>query len=158
MIPSEKVAYKIEDILRILPHRFPFLLIDRVLSVVEGPNSDSRMGRKVVAIKNVTFNEPYFMGHFPHRPVMPGVLQIETMAQAGALAAFRETDPPQDVAIVSVSEAKFRRPIVPGDSLHVHAEITKDRGSMIGLICAVYVDGVKAAEAEMLAKVFPLKV
>lgn len=157
MNSMEETVYSIEDLLRIMPHRYPFLLVDRIVSFADGPNPDSRIGRKVVAIKNVTFNEPYFPGHFPHRPVMPGVLQIEAMAQAGAIAAYRSHEPPQDVAIASVNNAKFRRPIVPGDSLRIHAEIIKDRGSMLGIHCAIFVDGVKASEAEILAKVFPLR-
>jgi beta-hydroxyacyl-ACP dehydratase FabZ len=154
------VLYTVEDIMDILPHRFPFVLLDRAVSLTEGPNPPNRSGRKVVAIKNVTYNEPYFVGHFPHRPVMPGVLQIEAMAQASALAAYREEyegNNPQDVAIVSVSDAKFRRPVVPGDTLEIHAEIVKDRGSMLMIKAYTMVDGSKVSECELMAKVFPIE-
>ena len=157
MSGPEDVVYSIEQLMQILPHRHPFLLVDRVVSLIEIPGSSSRVGRKVVAIKNVTFNEPYFTGHFPHRPVMPGVLQIEAMAQAGALAAYRKDDCLQDVAIAAVKNSKFRRPIVPGDSLRIHAEVIRDRGSMLRFEASIFVDGIKAAEADILAKVFPRK-
>lgn len=156
MSEKENVVYTIEDLMKIMPHRYPFLLIDRVTSITGG-GADSRLGKKLVARKNVTFNEPYFPGHFPHRPVMPGVLQIETMAQAGAICAYEPDKEPQDVAIVSVSDAKFRRPVIPGDTLEIHVEITKDRKSLVALRCEAFVDGVKAAEADILAKVFPMR-
>ena len=152
-----EVSYNIDELMRILPHRYPFLLLDRVLSVEEGSDSKNRVGRKIIALKNVTINEPYFPGHFPHRPVMPGVLQLEAMAQAGAIAAYNPTEDPQDVAIVGVNSARFRKPVLPGDTLKIHAEINRDRGSMVGLQGAIYVEDVKVAEAEILAKVFPLE-
>ena len=155
MNPASDVVYSIEDLMRIMPHRYPFLLLDRVVSLSEGPDPKSRTGRKVIAIKNITYNEPYFPGHFPHRPIMPGVLQIEAMAQAGAIAAYRKDDNvSQDVAIISVNNAKFRKPVTPGDSLRIHAEIVRDRGSMLAIQGAVFVDGVKVSEAEVLAKIF----
>ena len=154
MSSPEEVVYTVEDIMKIIPHRYPFLLIDRVISLNNGQDPNSRAGRKVIAVKNVTFNEPFFNGHFPHRPVMPGVLQVEAMAQAGAIAAYRQSDNSQDVAIASIKNSRFRRPIVPGDSLRIHAEVVKDRGSMLGMSAAIFVDGAKAAEAEILAKVF----
>ena len=157
MSQAQEIIYTIEDLLRILPHRSPFLLLDRVVSLQEGPSGGkSRVGRKIVAIKNVTFNEPYFPGHFPHRPIMPGVLQVEAMAQAGAVAAHREGSEAQDVVIASVKNARFRRPVVPGDTLHIHSEITRDGGKMMSIRCHIEVDGERAAEAEMMAKVFPL--
>lgn len=153
---SKDVLYTIEDIMRILPHRYPFILLDKALHMTEGPNPPSRSGRKLVGVKNVTYNENYFVGHFPHRPVMPGVLQVEAMAQACALAAYRAEDPPQDVAIVSIDNGKFRRPVVPGDTLMIHAEIIKDRGSMLTVKSYIMVDGVRVSEADLMAKVFPL--
>src|SRR4051812_35968090 len=117
------------DIMRILPHRYPFLLVDRVdeLHRVTSPN---RVGTRIRAIKNVTFNEQFFVGHFPHRPVMPGVLQIEAMAQVAALACapYGKDAPKMDVAIAAIDACRFRRPVVPGDTLEIEAEITKDRG------------------------------
>ena len=150
-----KPVYDISDILRILPHRFPFLLVDRVDVLDRDLKAKNRVGWKIRAIKNVTFNEPFFPGHFPHRPVMPGVLQIEAMAQAGCLAVVDPNGPEMDVAIAGINEARFRRPVVPGDQLVLTAEIVKDRGQIMVLRCQMHVDGDLAAEAEMIAKVFP---
>lgn len=152
---ESKAVYEIADILRILPHRFPFLLVDRVLTLDRDLTSKTRVGWKIKAVKNVTFNEPYFSGHFPHRPVMPGVLQIEAMAQAGCLAVVDPKGPEMDVAIAGINNARFRRPVVPGDQLILHAEITKDRGQIMMLRCELHIDGEVASEAEMIAKVFP---
>ncbi|NJL25657.1 MAG: 3-hydroxyacyl-ACP dehydratase FabZ, partial [Calothrix sp. SM1_5_4] len=115
------------DILKALPHRYPFLLVDRVISLEVGPDPKSRVGSKIVALKNVTFNEPFFPGHFPDLPIMPGVLQVEAMAQASCLAYIRPGDPEFDFFIGSIQDAKFRRPVVPGDTLMLYAEILKDR-------------------------------
>lgn len=151
---STKSVYEISDILRILPHRFPFLLVDRVEMLDRDMKAKNRVGWKIRAIKNVTFNEPFFSGHFPHRPVMPGVLQIEAMAQAGCLAVVDPAGPEMDVAIAGINEARFRRPVVPGDRMVLTAEITKDRGQIMVLRCQCHVDGELASEAEMIAKVF----
>ncbi|CAN5427674.1 3-hydroxyacyl-ACP dehydratase FabZ [soil metagenome] len=151
---STKSVYEISDILRILPHRFPFLLVDRVEMLDRDLKAKNRVGWKIRAIKNVTFNEPFFPGHFPHRPVMPGVLQIEAMAQAGCLAVVDPAGPEMDVAIAGINEARFRRPVVPGDRMVLTAEITKDRGQIMVLRCQCHVDGELASEAEMIAKVF----
>jgi beta-hydroxyacyl-ACP dehydratase FabZ len=151
---ATKAVYEISDILRILPHRFPFLLVDRVESLDRDLKAKNRVGWKIRAIKNVTFNEPFFSGHFPHRPVMPGVLQIEAMAQAGCLAVVDPAGPEMDVAIAGINEARFRRPVVPGDRMVLTAEITKDRGQIMVLRCQCHVDGELASEAEMIAKVF----
>ncbi len=139
------------DILAILPHRYPFLLVDRVLSVSEGPKAGSRVGRRIKAVKQVTFNEPFFQGHFPGNPVMPGVLIIEAMAQAGALAYIKPEDPKSDLAIAHVRSAKFRKPVVPGDSLVLEGQVLKDRGHMILVELKGYVEGELVAEAEILA-------
>ena len=149
-------VYTIADILKILPHRFPFLLIDRVDELYKPPGG-VRVGRKIVAVKNVTFNEPFFPGHFPHRPVMPGVLQIEVMAQAAALAVAEMDGPRMDVAIAGINDARFRRPVVPGDTLVLEAEILKDRSGILVVKCQGKVDGVLVCEAEVIAKVFPLE-
>ena len=151
---STKSVYEISDILRILPHRFPFLLVDRVEMLDRDLKAKNRVGWKIRAIKNVTFNEPFFPGHFPHRPVMPGVLQIEAMAQAGCLAVVDPSGPEMDVAIAGINDARFRRPVVPGDRMVLTAEITKDRGQIMVLRCQCHVDGELASEAEMIAKVF----
>lgn len=143
------------DIMAILPHRYPFLMIDRVLEVVPGPQADSRVGRKAKVLKNVTLNEQFFMGHFPGRPIMPGVLILEALAQAGCMAFYQPSDATSkiEVAIASIRDARFRRPVVPGDSLVITAEIMKDRGQMIVLNCKAEVDGQTVAEAEILASI-----
>ena len=108
-------SLELDDILKLLPHRYPFLLVDRVIAI--------RGDESCIGIKNVTYNEPYFQGHFPNRPVMPGVLLIEGMAQtAGAICTLmRGFDrPPSSVLFLTVDKAKFRRPVVPGDIVHFH--------------------------------------
>lgn len=145
----------INAILKLLPHRFPFLLIDRVEELYK-PEGGGRVGRKIRAIKNVTFNEPFFPGHFPHRPVMPGVLQIEAMAQAAAIACVDVGGPQMDVAIAAVDRARFRRPVIPGDVLEITAEVLKDRSMMIVIRCEAKVRGLAVAECELIAKMFPL--
>ena len=151
-----ETVYTSKDILGVLPHRFPFIMIDKVISFEEGPNKGSRAGSKVVCIKNVTANEPYFQGHFPDMPIMPGVLQIEALAQASALAFYRRTDPVMDFMIAAVQDGKFRKPVVPGDTLYIHAEILKDRGGqMIQVKCEAKVDDQVVCEATILAVVTP---
>lgn len=155
---ESRSVYEGSDILRILPHRFPFILVDRVVALERPSDGKNRIGWKIEAIKNVTFNEPYFPGHFPHRPVMPGVLQIEAMAQAACLGILDINGPEMDVAIAGIKEAKFRRPVIPGDQLRITAEIVKDRGQIIVFQCSALVDGEIASEAEMVAKIFPRQV
>lgn len=153
---QRETQYKIEEILRLLPHRFPFLLVDRVDELVR-PAGPNRVGWKIRARKCVSMNEPYFPGHFPHRPVMPGVLQIEAMAQAAALICVNLESPPMDVAIASIDKAKFRRPVIPGDVIEITAEIIKDRGQILLIACKATVDGNVVSEAELMAKMFPIK-
>ena len=136
-----------DEITKILPHRYPFLLVDKIVELIPG--------HRIVGIKNVTATEEFFLGHFPGHPVMPGVLQIEAMAQAGCLAVVDPNGPEMDVAIAGINNARFRRPVVPGDQMILTAEITKDRGQIMVLRCEMHIDGELAAEAEMLAKVFP---
>jgi beta-hydroxyacyl-[acyl carrier protein] dehydratase FabZ len=132
----------IKDIMSVLPHRPPFLLIDRIEEVVPG--------ERVVAIKNVTMNEPFFVGHFPGEPVMPGVLIVEAMAQAGAYAVLSMDEYKGKLAFFGgIDKAKFRRKVVPGDTLRIEVEIIKLK-SIAGIGKAVaYVDGKKACEAEI---------
>ncbi|MGE3760353.1 MAG: 3-hydroxyacyl-ACP dehydratase FabZ [Pseudobdellovibrionaceae bacterium] len=145
------------EISKILPHRYPFILVDRVEEIlVHPPRYPNRTGKKIRAIKNVTINEPFFPGHFPHRPVMPGVLIVESIAQTAALCCFRPEDGKKDVAIAGIKEAKFRKPVVPGDQLEIHLEVLKDRESMILFKGEVFVDKQLAAEAEILAYVFDM--
>ena len=155
MALGESGSMTVEEIKKIIPHRYPFLLVDRITSmseVKEGP----RAGRWVKGFKNITVNEPYFMGHFPHRPVMPGVLIIESMAQTGAIACYRPSDPDMDVAIVRVNNAKFKKPVVPGDKLEFSVTVVKEKAGMIFLDCMAEVDGRVAATAEIVAYVVPM--
>jgi 3-hydroxyacyl-[acyl-carrier-protein] dehydratase len=112
----------IQEIMAHLPHRYPFLLIDRVLSC--------DAGKEIVALKNVTINEPFFAGHFPHYPVMPGVLIVEAMAQASAILAFKSFDLKSDARsvyyFVGIDEARFKKPVVPGDQLIIKAQVVRN--------------------------------
>lgn len=135
----------IQRILNVLPHRYPFLLIDRIIDI---KGDDSAVG-----IKNVTINEPHFTGHFPGKPIMPGVLIVESMAQtAGAIALLsRESQTPALVYFMSIDGAKFRKPVVPGDQMRIHVQKTKRRGGLMKYTCVAMVDGHKVAEAEVTA-------
>lgn len=136
------------EIQKLLPHRYPFLLVDRVVEIVPG--------QKLTAIKNVTVNEPFFNGHFPGHPVMPGVLILEALAQASAVLAYRSAgmDPTQKVTyLMAIDGAKFRRPVVPGDRLELNVEVLKHKGAVFKTKGTATVDGVKVAEAEFLATV-----
>lgn len=133
-----------EQILGLLPHRYPFLLIDRVLEI----SAD-----RVVALKNVTFNEPYFQGHFPGAPVMPGVLQIEAMAQAGAILAGRCVvfDPNTHVMLfMAIDSVKFRKPAVPGDQLMIEV-VPLRKGKIMKMKGEIKCDGSVISSAEFLA-------
>ncbi|HWA56201.1 MAG TPA: 3-hydroxyacyl-ACP dehydratase FabZ [Gemmatimonadales bacterium] len=134
-------------ILELLPHRYPFLLVDRVLEV-QGT-------QKIVGLKNVTFNEPFFQGHFPGHPVMPGVLIIEAMAQTGGLLLMDQI-PDREKKVVyfmGIDGVKFRKPVLPGDQLRMEVEMLQFRGKVARMKGTAYVDGKVAAEAEMLAGV-----
>jgi beta-hydroxyacyl-ACP dehydratase FabZ len=141
---SEQPGLKAEQILGLLPHRYPFLLIDRVLEV-----SDDR----VVALKNVSFNEPYFQGHFPGVPVMPGVLQIEAMAQAGGILASRAVtfDPTTHVMLfMAIDQVKFRRAVTPGDQLRIEV-VPLRKGKIFKMRGEIFCDGQVVSSAEFLA-------
>lgn len=152
---ADRPIYDIVQIMKILPHRYPFLLIDRVDELYRPSGGPNRAGWRIVARKNVSFNEPFFVGHFPHRPVMPGVLQIEAIAQAACLVVVDPNGPEMDVAIAGVNSARFRRPVVPGDVCEIRSEVVKDRGQIMIVKGEILIDGEVAAEAEMIAKVFP---
>lgn len=146
--PSDGPVLKIEQILGLLPHRYPFLLIDRVLEVGED---------KVVALKNVSFNEPYFQGHFPGVPVMPGVLQIEAMAQAGGILASRSVtfDPTTHVMLfMAIDQVKFRKAVVPGDQLRIEV-IPLRKGKIFKMKGEIRCDGQVVSSAEFLAGLAP---
>ncbi|OEY86781.1 3-hydroxyacyl-[acyl-carrier-protein] dehydratase FabZ [Wolbachia pipientis] len=133
----------INDIIKILPHSYPFLLVDKVL--------DCDYGRRIRAIKNVTFNEPFFIGHFPNHPIMPGVLIIESLAQAAALCMSGNVDKNVIPYLVSIESAKFRKPVVPGDTLLLQVNIQKARLKTCKFECIAYVNEEKVAEATILA-------
>lgn len=136
----------IEEIMRLLPHRFPFLLVDRVVSYE--PN------KTISAYKNVTYNEPYFQGHFPSRPVMPGVLILEAIAQTGGLLYMlsrEESIEGQLFYFISADKVKFRKPVVPGDRLDFEINVLRMGGQTWKFKGVALVDGVKAAEAVILA-------
>jgi len=143
------ITMDIHEVLEHLPHRYPFLLIDRVLDVV--PNE------RIVALKNVTINEPFFPGHYPHHPVMPGVLIIEAMAQASALLSFKSMGTkPDDNSVyyfVGIDNARFKRPVSPGDQLIFKSAITMSRRGMWKFSCTAEVDGQVAAEAELICTI-----
>jgi len=137
-------------ILKLLPHRYPFLLVDRIVEATPGPVVP---GSKVVGLKNVSVNEPFFQGHFPGNPVMPGVLIIECMAQvAGCLFFLDEPEPGAKLMFLSgVDKARFRRPIVPGDQIVVTAEIVNVRLGLVKIKAEARVDGALCAEAEIMS-------
>ncbi|HEU0186879.1 MAG TPA: 3-hydroxyacyl-ACP dehydratase FabZ [Gallionellaceae bacterium] len=136
----------IHAILEHLPHRYPFLLVDRVLSI--DPN------KSIVALKNVTMNEPFFPGHYPHHPVMPGVLIIEAMAQAAALLTFKsQGTKPDDKTVyyfVGIDGARFKRPVSPGDQLIFKVSIVFNKRGLWKFAAVAEVDGQTAAEAEIM--------
>lgn len=136
-------------LMRLLPHRYPFLLVDRIVDI-DGDNS-------AIGIKNVTMNEPHFQGHFPEQPVMPGVLIIEAMAQtAGAICIHKiGAEKPSLVYFMTIDNAKFRRPVVPGDRLELRVTKLKQRGNIWRYACEANVDGAKVAEAEIAAMLSP---
>ena len=138
-----KVDFGVQDIKNIIPHRYPFLLIDKVRYI--------EPGKKVVAYKNVTSNEYFFQGHFPEMPVMPGVLIIEALAQAGAVAILSQEEFKGKIAFFgAINKAKFRKNVIPGDTLKLEVEIIKIKGSAgIGKGTA-YIGEKKAAEGELL--------
>jgi 3-hydroxyacyl-[acyl-carrier-protein] dehydratase len=144
MAPGPPKSADITRIMQLLPHRYPFLLIDR-LANLEGDRSGT-------GVKNVTFNEPFFQGHFPGAPVMPGVLLIEAMAQTAG-AVVLETLGPEDqgklVFFMSIDKARFRKPVVPGDVVHFHVKLANKRPPVWKYWAEAHVDGKKVAEAEI---------
>jgi len=137
----------IQRIMEVLPHRYPILLVDRILELIPR--------KRVVGIKNVSINEPFFQGHFPGHPIMPGVLIVEAMAQVGGMLLMDELrePPPKVVYFMALDNVKFRRPVVPGDQLRSEVEVVQLRGRNCRLKGVAYVDGQVVAEAEMLARV-----
>lgn len=139
---SENVSLDIREIQQLVPHRYPFLLIDRII--------ERRPGERAVALKNVTVNEPFFQGHFPGQPVMPGVLIIEAIAQT-ALVMISEEGGDKIPLFMGIDKARFRRQVVPGDQLRIEVEVSQMRRNVCRAHGLVTVDGEKAAEADILA-------
>lgn len=140
-------GFDVHEILRYLPHRYPFLLVDKVLDFVPG--------EWLTAIKNVTINEPFFPGHFPHRPVMPGVLILESMAQATGLLAFKsqpgaEPDPNVLYYLVGIDNARFKQPVEPGDQLRLEVQLLRSKRKIGVFNCQAKVDGKVVASAEIM--------
>jgi 3-hydroxyacyl-[acyl-carrier-protein] dehydratase len=136
----------IHEILQYLPHRYPFLLVDRVIEI--------ELGSRIVALKNVTMNEPFFPGHFPHHPVMPGVLIIEALAQAAALLSFKSSgvipDENSVVYFAGIDNVRFKRPVMPGDQLMLEATITQSKRNIFKYKAVARVEDKVATEAELM--------
>ena len=140
-----ELQVNINEIMKQIPHRYPFLLVDRVL--------DFEIGKKITVLKNVTINEPFFVGHFANYPVMPGVLIVEAMAQsAGILSvlSFGERRENELYFFAAINNARFKRQVIPGDALHIEVELIKIVRGVAKYISRAFVDGVLAAESELL--------
>jgi 3-hydroxyacyl-[acyl-carrier-protein] dehydratase len=135
----------VNEIMKLLPHRYPFLLVDRI--------ADFQPGVSATGIKNVTINEPFFQGHFPGQPIMPGVLIIEAMAQVAGVMAFSSGVEGKAVYFMSIDNAKFRRPVVPGDQVMMDIKVLKQRGNVWRFSGTATVDGKLVSEAEFTAMV-----
>jgi beta-hydroxyacyl-ACP dehydratase FabZ len=141
-----EVVYDIRKIMGFLPHRYPFILVDRIVEMT--PHE------RIVGLKNVTMNEPFFQGHFPGAPVMPGVLIVEAMAQAGGILAYASRGEDQEKEVVyfmGIDKARFRKPVIPGDQLILEMISTKTRGNVFKMSGKASVDGALVAEAEIMA-------
>jgi 3-hydroxyacyl-[acyl-carrier-protein] dehydratase len=142
----------INRIVQMIPHRYPMLLVDKVI--------DLKPDHSAIGIKNVTINEPFFQGHFPSRPVMPGVMIIESMAQTAAILVVHTLGPESEgklVYFMSVDNARFRRPVVPGDQMHIHVTRNRKRGNVWKFAGEVRVDGKPAADAVFSAMILDEK-
>ncbi|MBI5344026.1 MAG: 3-hydroxyacyl-ACP dehydratase FabZ [Deltaproteobacteria bacterium] len=138
------------EIQAILPHRYPFLLIDRIVEL--------EAGKMAKGLKNVTVNEPFFMGHFPGHPIMPGVLIIEAMAQVGGVLAFKSADVKNKlVYFMGIDNARFRKPVVPGDTLDITVEVARCRGAIWAFKGKAFVKDSLVAEAELMATIMDRK-
>ncbi|HUI67550.1 MAG TPA: 3-hydroxyacyl-ACP dehydratase FabZ [Nitrospirota bacterium] len=141
----------IQEIFDILPHRYPLLLVDRILEM--------EMGKRVVGIKNVTINEPFFQGHFPGHPIMPGVLLLEAMAQTGGVLAMRTAEAAgmdiktKVIYFMTIDKVKFRKPVLPGDQVRFELDLIKSRSNIRSFKAQALVDGAVVAEAELMAMI-----
>ena len=139
-------AFDIQEIMKLLPHRYPFIMIDRILELTPG--------EKVIALKNVTINEPFFQGHFPENPIMPGVLIVEAMGQAGAILAAKSLDLESHGSLIffmGMDKVKFRKPVIPGDQLIFEMNFLKQRRKVFKMSGTAYVDEQVVAQAELMA-------
>jgi 3-hydroxyacyl-[acyl-carrier-protein] dehydratase len=137
---------EIKEIMTLLPHMYPFLLVDRIVEIDPG--------KRIVGIKNVTYDEPFFPGHFPGRPIMPGVLIVEAMAQTAGVLAFKsvsEKDKKRPVYFLGMDHVRFRKPVIPGDQLRLELEITRHRQAIWGFQGKAFVEQTLVAEADLLA-------
>lgn len=152
------------QIMNFLPHRYPFLFVDRILELnvaMDAKGEKQQVGTKVIGIKNASINEPYFVGHFPTMPITPGVILVETMAQVASFSLYPwvQTDKNMHVLdgfelrLAGVDTARFRKPVVPGDSMRITTEVTKFRTPLWGFQCKAEVDGSVVAECAILASV-----
>ncbi len=145
-VPSDVLTMDINEVMRRLPHRYPFLLVDRVIECVSG--------KYITALKNVTINEPFFPGHFPHRPVFPGVMILEALAQTAGILAFVTAgvypDEHRQLYFVGIDNARFRRPVEPGDQLILKATLTRSIRGIWKFSTLAEVNGEEAASAEMM--------
>jgi beta-hydroxyacyl-ACP dehydratase FabZ len=141
---EQKTIFDIQAILSFLPHRYPFLLVDKIV--------EFEKGTRIVGIKNVTFNEPYFQGHFPDAPIMPGVLIIEAMAQAGGCLVFQSLPERENklVFLIGVDNARFRQPVRPGDQLRLEMEVVRIKSRIGKLHGRASVDGEVVSEADVM--------
>jgi len=140
----------VNEIMKILPHRYPFLMVDRIVEL--------EPGKRCVGVKNVSINEPFFQGHFPGHPVMPGVLIVEAMAQVAGIMAYMASDDRTKKAVtyfMSIDNAKFRKPVFPGDQLRIEIDTTYNRRGIWGVDGKAYVDGVLVTEASLKATFAP---
>ena len=143
--------FGIQEILDTLPHRYPFLLVDRILEM--------ETGKRIVGIKNVTINENFFQGHFPGHPIMPGFLLLEAMAQTGGVLAMRSYEAEgidiktKVIYFMTIDKAKFRKPVLPGDQVRFELEMIKTRANIRGFKALARVDGAVVAEAELMAMI-----
>jgi len=141
-----KITYDIQKIMELLPHRYPFIMIDRIIELAPG--------KKVVALKNVTINEPFFQGHFPGEPIMPGVLIIEAMGQAGAVLAAESMELEKKGSLIffmGMDKVKFRKPVVPGDQIIFEIKFLKQRSQAFKMSGIASVDDKRVAQAELMA-------
>jgi len=141
-------AIDILEIQEMIPHRYPMLLVDRLINVIPGVSA--------TGIKNVTMNEPQFQGHFPGRPIMPGVMIVEAMAQTAGVVVIKSFDadePAKHVLFMSIDNARFRKPVVPGDTMHLHVAVKQSRGAVWKFSGIVEVDSKKVAEADFSAMI-----